>query len=197
MPKVPSIPRPEDDPSFPWMRLAQAVFWAVHRIEPARQSLVEILSDPYFPGDPDQGDVPGKPEDVRAALASGKLTAWGQRGYSDPHEPIPAIDWASRIVSMIDNSMAYEPYLAIRVSRADVLKLWPPQSASVARAGRPADFDWDKIRSWAVSEPKNQSQNSVTEVLRALCEQAGQPVPSPSRMKEKLKEWGWPTLAER
>lgn len=195
MPKVPNVKRPEDDGSFPWMRLGQAVYWAMYRRDLPSRSLAEVLADPDIPGDDDEMDLIASPDEVRLALAGGKLAAWGQVSFTDPPELIPAVAWASRPVSPFDNRLAYLPYEVIRVDRHEVLKLWPSGEQAATRGGRPDEFDWEAIRSWAADEPKAQSQNKVAEVLRALCVERGRAVPSLSRMKEKLKIWGWPNLA--
>lgn len=195
MPKLPAMRRPEDNPDFAWIMLSDAVHWVAYRTARAAETLEDILADPYWPGDIDEAEWVGHPDDVRAALAAGRLTAWGQRDYASAHEPIPPVHWSTLPVSMFQMSIGYDPYIAIRLNRKDVQKLWPPVQKDVVRAGRPAGFDWVTIRHWAENEPKSQSQNSVTEVLRALCEQHGRAVPSASRMKEKLNEWGWPILA--
>lgn len=195
MPKIPATRRHEDNPDFAWIMLSDAVYWVAYRTDRVAVPLEDILADPYLPGDIDEAEWLGHPDDVRAALAAGELTAWGQRDYASAHEPISAVHWSTLPVSMFRMSIGFDPYIAIRLNRREVQKLWPPVRSDAARAGRPASYDWDAIRRWAENEPSSQSQNSVTEVLRALCEQHGIAAPSASRMKEKLKEWGWPILA--
>lgn len=112
--------RPEDDPTFPWMGLAAAVRWALWR---GNEPLGGELHGDYDGLDPPMLSTAG---DVRLALASGRLSAIGFRGYvGSEHEDIAPVEWSVRPVSPVWSEIGQEPYKRILVKRSQVMGLWP------------------------------------------------------------------------
>ena len=184
MPRIPPSKPPEESSVYPWMLLHQAVRWALWRgNEPASGDH----------GDYDGVDPPLHVglEDVRAVLAAGKLQAWGQMGFGlrDEHELIEPVFWTTRIVSW-SRPGPTDRYVAIRVSRAEVMKLWPPPTPA-ASIGRPELYAWARIKVLADQElSRGLSRTKVAEVLRSrIPVELGGGSPSLSALKEKLREW--------
>lgn len=201
--KIVRQPRPEDGveykdgEKFPWMRLGKAVLWALYRTEQTRKF--------FEGGDPSEADWFTNLHEIRMKLATGALTAWGQRDWLAPHEEIPAIDWTTRPVTYYDMKLVYRPFEVIRVRRDNVFKIWPPlgekpdvltDANPKSGPGRPNEFDWEEILAMARQEPRHLSGSKVAEVLIARCSEAGGQAPSKSRLREKLKTWGWPAIAD-
>ncbi len=186
------------------MRLSDAVYWAAYRTHRVIEPMHEILTNPYIPGDIDEAQWIARPEDVRSALAIGKLIAWGQRDYSTPHEVIPAIEWSTRPVSMIRINTSNEPYIVVRVSRVEVLKLWPaPQIASrvsqTNRGGRPTEIDWSHVREQAEqisSARPDIGLGSLAATIAYDLPPGKNGKPRDSRgIEKRLKSWGFGTSA--
>lgn len=103
----------------PWMTLGEAVRWAAWR--------GGQLPDTRF-GDLEEEDrlvYSGGAEEVRLALAAGKLEAWAQNGSDEP-QPLSKARWSGQMLgSIVTWWEFYHPYDRVIVERSRVFHLWP------------------------------------------------------------------------
>jgi hypothetical protein len=120
---------PKQIANDPWMTLAQAVRWVawIDRPEPV-YGTVDLGDGVWIShGDLEEQDrlvyLAGA-EKVRIALANGRLEAWGQNGYQEPH-PLPKARWSAHFHAPITWIEFNHPFDRIIVERAMVVRLWP------------------------------------------------------------------------
>lgn len=133
--RVPSRDKPDlsDDP---WITLAEAVRWAAWRGRPEPIYGSQEFADGTWV---DHGDMEEQDrqvyargaEEVRKALAAGRLDAWAQTGYDEPVQ-LPKARWSGQVLGMVVSWVGYyHPFDRIIVERDRVEQLWLPEVSGV------------------------------------------------------------------
>lgn len=131
--RVPSYSK-RDLSDDPWITLAEAVRWAAWRGNPEPQyGSHEFENGTWVSlGDMDEQDrqvYAHGAEEVRKALAAGRLDAWAQSGYDEPVH-LPRARWSGQILGTVVSWVEYyHPYDRIIVEHSVVVQLWPSNLA--------------------------------------------------------------------
>lgn len=190
--KVPAAKKIESATS---MTLSEAVRWAFFRGDLPPSCYVDGVFMPFGgDGHSEEARLVSQ-DDVRAALASGKIKSWGQRGYAEP-EPIPPEFWEEHFgnpITSIEGMIG--AFRVILVNRSDVMREWPRRGA--VRRGRPREIDWDameKLARAAVVNRPDISRHALAESLIADyrdCVDSTRTV-NLRTVEKKLVSWGLP-----
>jgi len=137
-----------------------------------------------------------EPSELGDALRSGRLSAKGRSG--DPGSKmmtIPAIEWEALIVSppsayrLLPDKTKDTPWHDIRVSSADVQKLWRGTSETTSRA----KFDWVTIRSMheklRLLNPEFSKNELIKETQQAFQDKFNKEPPSRSSLQRQITRW--------
>ena len=130
------------------------------------------------------------------ALRSGRLSAKGRS--SDPGSKmttIPTIEWETLIISppsayrLLPDKTKDTPWHNIRVSSADVQKLWRSTSETTSRA----KFDWVSIRSIHEElrslNPEFSKNELIKEPQQAFQDKFNKEPPSRSSLQRQITKW--------
>lgn len=113
----------------PWITLAEAVRWAAWRGEPEPMYGSQEFEDGTWVshGDMEEEDrlvYARGAEEVRKALAAGRLDAWAQTGYDEPIQ-LPKARWSGQVLGAVVSWVEYyHPFDRIIVERDRVEQLW-------------------------------------------------------------------------
>lgn len=191
MPIVPigtgRVPPTPSERASEWIAFADA-------IEIIAASLGTPLTDSsgsYWAEDADDGERSATFEacaQLRNALSRGDLMAYGRLGSND-HNPIPAIEWATRDVTAYEGEWMNAPYTRFMVARSQVGRLWAAERPQPLPGGRPPKIDWAEVKARAlvgVAANPLISRYKLAESLRV-----GSTADVNDRtIKKKLAEWG-------
>ena len=130
------------------------------------------------------------------SLISGKLVAFGHRSTPGASiEKIPSLEWETLILAppsahrRLPNNEKDEPWINVRVTAADVQKLWRGQTETEGRSR----YDWIAIKEiYGTLERNNpdMSQNElVLEVQLAFEQRFSKDPPSRTSVQSKIKTW--------
>ena len=137
-----------------------------------------------------------EPSELGDALRSGRLSALGRSG--DPGSKMmtfPAIEWETLIISppsayrLLPDNTKDTPWHDIRVSSADVQKLWRGTSETTSRA----KFDWVTIRSMheelRLLNPEFSKNELIKETQQAFQDKFNKEPPSRSSLQRQITRW--------
>jgi hypothetical protein len=198
------VPRPFGQPESclddGWMHLHEVVWWVAWRggrPEPKFGS-VEFADGTWLDygsiEEADQRKVNEAADEVRAALATGRLNAWAQRGHEAEFSVEPA-HWArafGNVVSRVRIRFEDE-FDRVLVRRSIVMRLSP---SVPRRAGRRTEHDWDALIALAdaaLRKHPNISRNALARSLVAeYRERVNSKAPDESTIRKKLRAWDLP-----
>ena len=137
-----------------------------------------------------------EPSELGDALRSGRLSAKGRTsGPGSKMTTIPAIEWETLVISppsayrLLPDKTKDTPWYDIRVSSADVQKLWRSTSETTSRA----KFDWVTIRSiheeLRLLNPEFSKNELIKETQQAFQDKFNKEPPSRSSFQRQITKW--------